>query len=88
VLSPDRLRQGSGESRRSEAKADWRLLGATAGIVVFLGTCLMGHPLLVREVTAVFFMQLALAASLGGSVLLGSGRLQPARKRLKYRTAG
>ena len=57
-------------SRRSEAKADWRLLGATAGIVAFLGTCLMGHPLLVPEVAAAFFVQLALAASLGGSALL------------------
>jgi len=66
----DRLRQGSGESRRSEATADWRLLGAAAGIVAFLGTCLMGHPLLVPEVATAFFIQLALAASLGGSALL------------------
>jgi hypothetical protein len=53
---------------------DWRLLGATAGIVAFLGTCLMGHPLLVREVAAAFFVQLGLAAALGGSTLLNSGR--------------
>src|SRR5262249_9881583 len=53
-----------GVSRRSAegAKADWRLLGATSGIVAFLGTCLMGHPLLVPEVAAAFFVQLALAA--------------------------
>ncbi len=67
----------------TEAKTDWRLLGATAGVIAFLGTCLMGHPLLVREVATVFFAQLALAASLGGSALLnhlsvGRGRLQPA----------
>ena len=62
---------------------DWRLLGCTAGIVAFLGTCLMGHPLLVPEVAAVFFFQTALAASLGGSALMNattvrSGRLQAA----------
>jgi hypothetical protein len=61
---------------------DWRLLGLTAGIVAFLGTCLTGHPLLVREVAAAFFLQLALAASLGGSNVLNRGgarsvRLQP-----------
>ena len=61
---------------------DWRLLGATAGVIAFLGTCLTGHPLLVQEVAAAFFVQLALAASLGGSALLNapsarSVRLQP-----------
>jgi len=66
----DRLRRGAGESHRSEAKADWRLLGVAAGIVAFLGTCLTGHPLLVPEVATAFFIQLALAASLGGSALL------------------
>jgi O-antigen ligase len=63
------------------AKADWRLLGAVAGVIAFLGTCLMGHPLLVPEVAAAFFVQLALAASLGGSNVLNenvrSVRLQP-----------
>jgi len=59
---------------------DWRLLGAIAGIIAFLGTCLMGHPLLVPEVAAAFFVQLALAASLGGSNVLNevrSVRLKP-----------
>jgi O-antigen ligase len=51
---------------------DWRLLGCTAGIIGFLGTCLLGHPLLVQEVATPFFFQLALAASLGGSALLNS----------------
>jgi O-antigen ligase len=60
---------------------DWRLLGATAGIVAFLGTCLTGHPLLVREVAVAFYLQVALAASLGGSTLLGSGPRQPAGTR-------
>ena len=49
---------------------DWRLVGCTAGIVAFLGTCLMGHPLLVPEVAAAFFFQTALAAALGGSAIL------------------
>jgi O-antigen ligase len=49
---------------------DWRLLGSTAGIAVFLATCLTGHPLLVPEIAAAFFVQVALAASLGGSSLL------------------
>ena len=64
-----------GLSRRSgeAATADWRLVGATAGIIAFLGTCLMGHPLLVPEVAAAFFVQLALAASLGGSNVLNDG---------------
>ena len=51
---------------------DWRLLGCVAGIVAFLGTCLMGHPLLVPEVAVAFFLQMALAACLGGSALLNS----------------
>ena len=51
---------------------DWRLLGCVTGIVAFLGTCLMGHPLLVPEVAIVFFFQLALAASLGGSAVLNA----------------
>jgi O-antigen ligase len=49
---------------------DWRFLGCVTGVVAFLGTCLTGHPLLVPEVAMVFFFQLALAASLGGSALL------------------
>ena len=61
---------------------DWRLLGATAGIIAFLGTCLLGHPLLVPEVATACVLQLALAAALGSSALLNrpecSGRLQPA----------
>jgi O-antigen ligase len=61
----------------ARAPTDWRLLGATAGIVAFLGTCLTGHPLLVPEVAAAFFLQLALAASLGGSALLASADAAP-----------
>ena len=73
-----------GLSRRSgaAAKADWRLLGAVAGVIAFLGTCLMGHPLIVPEVAAAFFVQLALAASLGGSNVLNEnddGGVRPAK---------
>ena len=59
---------------------DWRLLGATAGIVAFLGTCLMGHPLLVPEVAAACFIQLALAGSLGGSSLLNQSSVRRDRE--------
>ena len=84
-----RSRSGWARARVSAAVASRRggcasgsRLGATAGIIAFLGTCLTGHPLLVREVAAAFFIQLALAASLGGSALLNapsarSVRLQP-----------
>jgi O-antigen ligase len=46
---------------------DWRLLGATAGILVFLATCLGSHPLVVPEVALAIFLQFALMASLGAS---------------------
>ena len=49
---------------------DWRLLGATAGVVVFLGTCLGSHPLVVPEIALAIFLQFALVASLGGSLEL------------------
>ncbi len=59
---------------------DFRLLGVAAGLVTFLGTCLMGHPLLVPEVSAAFFLLLALGASLGGSALL-NGTPRPVESR-------
>ena len=46
---------------------DWRLLGTLAGVVAFLGTCLVGHPLLVADVAAAFWLQIGLAAALGSS---------------------
>lgn len=58
---------------------DFRLLGATAGIIAFLGTCLVGHPLLLREVATLFFIQLALAAALGSSTLLNRRIDRPER---------
>jgi len=57
-------------------QVDWRLLGSVAGVLGFLGTCLTGHPLLVTEVAAPFWLQFGLAAALGASALLnkeGSG---------------
>ncbi len=61
---------------------DARLLGATAGIVALLGTCLTGHPLLVAEVAFPFWIQFGLVAGLAGSVLLNaeSREIRPARR--------
>ena len=61
---------GLGVSALRRNPRDWRLAGATAGIVAFLGTCLMGHPLLVPEVASALFVLLGLTASLGGSSLM------------------
>jgi O-antigen ligase len=51
---------------------DARLLGGTAGVIVLLGTCLTGHPLLVDEVAFPFWIQFGLVAGLAGSVLLNA----------------
>ena len=51
----------------NRAPRDWRLLGALAGVVTFFGTCLVGHPLLVADVAAAFWLQIGLAAALGSS---------------------
>jgi O-antigen ligase len=56
---------------------DWRLLGATAGVAAFIGTCLTSHPLLVQEVAIVFFLQLGIVAALGGSTLLNQSIAAP-----------
>jgi O-antigen ligase len=62
---------------------DWRLLGAAAGVLAFLGTSVTGHPLLVDEVTYPFWMQFGLVAGLAGSVLLNAG---PVGRGLRPRT--
>jgi O-antigen ligase len=49
---------------------DARLLGATSGVVAFLGTCLTGHPLLVGEVAYAFWIQFGLITALAGSTLM------------------
>ncbi len=49
---------------------DWRLAGALAGVLAFLGTCLAGHPLLVAEVACAFWVQFGLVVALGSSTLL------------------
>jgi hypothetical protein len=46
---------------------DARLIGASAGALALLGTCLTGHPLLVHEVAFPFWIQLGLAVGLGES---------------------
>jgi O-antigen ligase len=53
------------------AQRDGRLLGCASGVMVFLGTCLTGHPLLIGEVAYPFWMLFGLTAGLAGSVLLG-----------------
>jgi O-antigen ligase len=57
--------------------SDWRLLGATAGVAAFIGTCLTSHPLLVQEVGTVFFLQVGLIAALGGSNVLNQSIAEP-----------
>jgi O-antigen ligase len=60
---------------------DWRLLGAMAGVLAFLGTCVTGHPLLIQEVSLPFFLQFALVAGLGASTLLGRQIEEPGTAR-------
>jgi hypothetical protein len=61
---------------------DWRLLGALAGGVAFVGTCLTGHPLLVTEVAFPFWLQLGFVAALGSSTLLNldAGTARPSER--------
>jgi O-antigen ligase len=54
------------------APRDWRLLGAAGGVATLCGTCLTGHPLLVDEVMAPFWMLFGLTAGLAGSTLLNA----------------
>jgi O-antigen ligase len=61
---PTRL-QRFGESRRSESEGG--LLGASAGVLALLGTCLTGHPLLIHEVAFPFWIQLGLVVGLAES---------------------
>ena len=52
---------------------DWRLLGAFAGVVALLGTCVISHPLLISEVAFPFWVQFGLVAGLGASTVLNQG---------------
>ena len=70
------------------APRDARLLGATGGVIAFLGTWLTGHPLLVSETAFPFWIQLGLVTALAGSTLLNdrsagqtSGGLRPTPRR-------
>jgi O-antigen ligase len=60
---------------------DWRLLGAAAGVVVFLATCLGSHPLVVPQVALAFFLQFALMACLGASSSLNQLVQEPGARR-------
>ncbi len=54
----------------SRVPRDGRLLGVAGGVLVFLITCLAGHPFLVREVAYPFWLQFGLMTALAGSTLL------------------
>jgi hypothetical protein len=56
----------------ASAPHDWRLLGISCGVVVFLITCLTGHPFVVSQVAYPFWMQFGLMAALAGSTLLNA----------------
>ena len=49
---------------------DARLLGTAGGVMVFLITCLTGHPFLLGEVAYPFWVQFGLMTALAGSTLL------------------
>jgi O-antigen ligase len=59
-------------ARSLERAADFRLLGASCGIVAFLMTCVTGHPLLVSEVAFPFWIQFGLTLGLAMSPLLNA----------------
>jgi O-antigen ligase len=56
----------------ARAPGDWRLLGISTGVVVFLITCLTGHPFVVSQVAYPFWIQFGLMASLAGATLLNN----------------
>jgi len=62
---------------------DGRLLGAAGGIVAFLGTCLVGHPLVVPEVALAVFLQFGLMAALGASSELNRAGAATEARRLQ-----
>ena len=64
---------------------DFRLLGAVAGLIGFLATCVSGHPLLVREVALAFWAQLGLTAALAASTLMDSAQPASTPSRLRGR---
>ena len=73
------LWMGSACARTARALArsplDGRLLGVGGGVMVFIATCLSGHPLLVGEVAYPFWMQFGLMSALAGSTLLNDAEI-------------
>src|SRR5262245_27657559 len=53
-------------------RIDMRLLGAAAGVLALLFTCLTGHPLLVYMVAVPFWIQFGLVLGLAESVLMNA----------------
>jgi hypothetical protein len=56
-------------------QSDARLLGAAAGAIAFLATCLTGHPLLIHEVAFPFWMYVGLALGLAESARMNAAVL-------------
>ena len=54
----------------ARAPRDARLLGTAGGVMVFLITCVTGHPFLLGEVAYPFWVQFGLMTALAGSTLL------------------
>ncbi len=52
---------------RAWPAADLGLAGAAAGVLAFLMTCLVGHPLLIREVAVGFWLLAALVAGMAAA---------------------
>jgi len=52
--------------------SDVRLLGTAGGVMVFLITCVTGHPFLLGEVAYPFWLQFGLMTALAGSTLLNA----------------
>jgi O-antigen ligase len=64
------------------APRDARLLGTAGGVMVFLITCVTGHPFLLGEVAYPFWVQFGLMTALAGSTLLNQTVIGGAPARL------
>jgi O-antigen ligase len=61
-------------------RRDWRLLGATGGLLAFLATSVAGHPLLVAEVAFAFWIVIGLTAGLGSDAVEPLGQAATIRR--------